>query len=176
MKTSTVALIATGVLTTLGLGYLVYFDSQRRSNPEFRRQLRRERKKAVKEAKEAEKSSTESKLKLIERVIVECARENYPTSPEQKEKYFMEQVAAGEALCGQGPQYYDDAILPFYKALKVYPAPMELIMIYQKTIPEPVFQTIASILAIEQKAMEGQQTETPEAAAASATGVDIEVE
>lgn len=50
-----------------------------------------------------------------------------------------------------GPNHYDDAVLPFYKALKVYPAPMELVNIYQKTIPEPVFQTIVSILAIEVK-------------------------
>lgn len=48
-----------------------------------------------------------------------------------------------------GPSYYDEAVLPFYKALKVYPAPMELVMIYQKTIPEPVFTTITTILAIE---------------------------
>lgn len=48
-----------------------------------------------------------------------------------------------------GPAAYDEAVLPFYKALKVYPAPMELINIYQKTIPEPVFQNIVSILTIE---------------------------
>lgn len=73
-----------------------------------------------------------------------------------------------------GPDFYDEAVLPFYKALKVYPAPQELLMIYQKTIPEPVFQAITSILVIEQKAMAGQQAETPEAAAAAATGVDVE--
>jgi import receptor subunit TOM20 len=39
MKTSTIALITTGVLTTATLGYLIYFDSKRRSNPEFRKQL-----------------------------------------------------------------------------------------------------------------------------------------
>lgn len=48
-----------------------------------------------------------------------------------------------------GPEQYENAILPFYKALKVYPAPMELVMIYQKTVPEPVFTTIVNILAIE---------------------------
>ncbi|CAO3650784.1 unnamed protein product [Mucor hiemalis] len=176
MKNSTIALVATGVIATAGIGYLVYFDSKRRSDPDFRKQLRRERKQAAKASKEAEKSSKESKLQMIERVIVACAQEQLPTSPEGKEAYFMENVAAGEALCGQGPNYYDDAVLPFYKALKVYPAPMELVNIYQKTIPEPVFQTIVSILAIEQKAMEGQHTESPEAAAASATGIDIEVE
>ncbi|OAD05469.1 hypothetical protein MUCCIDRAFT_35706 [Mucor lusitanicus CBS 277.49] len=149
MKNSTIALITTGVVASLGLGYLIYFDSKRRSNPEFRKQLRRERKQAAKASKEAEKDEKESRLKLIERVIVECSREELPTSAEAKEKYFMEQVAAGEALCGKGPSYYDEAVLPFYKALKVYPAPMELVMIYQKTIPEPVFTTITTILAIE---------------------------
>jgi import receptor subunit TOM20 len=39
---------------------------------------------------------------LIERVIIECSRETLPTSPEEKEKYFMEHVAAGETLCGKG--------------------------------------------------------------------------
>lgn len=39
MKTSTIALAATGVVATAGLGYLIYFDSKRRSNPEFRKQL-----------------------------------------------------------------------------------------------------------------------------------------
>lgn len=85
----------------------------------------------------------------------------------------MAQVSAGETLCAQGTKpetyifgkmrnrhsdwsyiilgeaYYDEAVLPFYKALKVYPAPMELVMIYQKTVPERVFQTIVNILAIE---------------------------
>ncbi|KAI7907965.1 mitochondrial outer membrane translocase complex, subunit Tom20 domain-containing protein [Cokeromyces recurvatus] len=174
MKTSTAVLITTGIIATAGIGYLLYFDSKRRNNPEFRKQLKRERKLAAKATKEAEKNEKESKLKMIENVIIECAKETLPETPEAKEKYFMEHVAAGEKLCNQGPSYYDDAVLPFYKALKVYPDKMELIMIYQKTIPEPVFQIIASILAIEQKAMEGQQVETPEAAAASATGVDIE--
>lgn len=64
--------------------------------------LGRERKQAAKASKEAEKDEKESRLKLIERVIVECSREELPTSAEAKEKYFMEQVAAGEALCGKG--------------------------------------------------------------------------
>jgi import receptor subunit TOM20 len=48
-----------------------------------------------------------------------------------------------------GPDHYDSAILPFYMALKVYPAPQELLMIYQKTLPEPVFTTITTILLTE---------------------------
>ncbi|KAI8991850.1 mitochondrial outer membrane translocase complex, subunit Tom20 domain-containing protein [Mycotypha africana] len=171
MKNSTIALITTGVLATVGVGVLFYFDYRRRNDPTFRKHLRRERKNAAKAAKEAEKHAEESRLKMIENVIIESSKEEYPTTPEAREKYFMEQIAAGEALCGKGPTAYDDAVVFFYKALKVYPAPMELIQIYQKTIPEPVFQLITTIYAIEQKAMEGQLNETPEAAAAAATGI-----
>ncbi len=32
------------------------------------------------------------------------------------------------------------AALHFYRALRVYPSPVELIMIYEKTVPEPVFK------------------------------------
>lgn len=52
-------------------------------------------------------------------------------------------------MCVSGPDRYNDAILPFYLALRVYPAPMELIMIYQKTVPEPVFQMIINIMALD---------------------------
>ncbi len=48
-----------------------------------------------------------------------------------------------------GEQFYNDAVLPFYLALRVYPAPMELIMIYQKTVPEPVFQMVINIMALD---------------------------
>lgn len=45
--------------------------------------------------------------------------------------------------------HYDEAVIPFYKALKVYPDPNELLMIYQKTIPQPVFEIVVKALAIE---------------------------
>ncbi|KAG1147105.1 hypothetical protein G6F37_002868 [Rhizopus arrhizus] len=174
MKNSTIALLTASSLITASIGYIIYFDYKRRNDPTFRKQLKKERKQAAKVAKEAENAPQESRLKFFERVIVESAKETYPTTPEDKEKYFMEQVTAGETLAAQGPSYYDEAVLCFFKALKVYPAPMELLSIYQKAVPEPVFQTIVTIVTIEQKAMEGQHTETPEEAAASATGVDVE--
>ncbi|KAI8141852.1 protein import receptor MAS20, partial [Fennellomyces sp. T-0311] len=149
MKTQTVALWTAGAVAALGLGYIVYFDYQRRSDPNFRKKLKQARKKAAKNAKQKQEVGQAEKIKLIESVILETAKETFPTSPEEREKYFMAQVSAGETLTGKGEEYYNEAVLPFYKALKVYPAPMELMMIYQKTIPDPVFQIILNILSIE---------------------------
>jgi len=48
-----------------------------------------------------------------------------------------------------GEPGYLDAALCFYKALKVYPNPVELIMIYQKTVPEAVFNLVYEMMSIE---------------------------
>lgn len=44
-----------------------------------------------------------------------------------------------------GPMFYLPAAMSFYRALRVYPSPVELIMIYQKTVPEPVFKVSAPL-------------------------------
>ena len=40
-----------------------------------------------------------------------------------------------------------EAALCFYKALKVYPQPRELISIYDKTVPKPVIDILAEMIA-----------------------------
>ncbi|SAM06984.1 hypothetical protein [Absidia glauca] len=156
MKTQNVTLYAIGAAAVLGIGYLVYFDYKRQNDPNFKKQLKRERKKAAKIAKASEEEDKNAKIKLIETVITAAAHETYPKTPEDMEKYFMAQVAEGEGLCAKGEAFYNDAVLPFYKAIKVYPAPKELINIYQQTLPQPVFETVINILAIEQQAAEAQ--------------------
>ncbi|KAL1933259.1 hypothetical protein VTP01DRAFT_7349 [Rhizomucor pusillus] len=167
MKAQEIALWSAGVATALGLGYLVYFDYKRRNDPAFRKHLKKQRKQAAKAAKEEEKKSEEATIKLIEKVIVSGAQETYPTTPQDREQFFMAQVSAGETLCAQGAVHYDEAVIPFYKALKVYPDPNELLMIYQKTIPQPVFEIVVKALAIEQQILQSsgaaaQPAEEPE--------------
>jgi hypothetical protein len=40
----------------------------------------------------------------------------------------------------EGPKFYLPSAIAFFRALRVYPAPVELIVIYEKTIIEPVFK------------------------------------
>jgi len=39
-----------------------------------------------------------------------------------------------------GPDFHLASAMSFYRALRVYPSPVELIVIYQKTVPEPIFK------------------------------------
>ncbi|KAI6112327.1 hypothetical protein EDD17DRAFT_1491511 [Pisolithus thermaeus] len=82
-------------------------------------------------------------------------QEKVPTTHEEKEKYFMVQVAMDEWLSAKGllkvfvqmeincvakpgPKFNLPAALCFYRALRVYPSPVEPIVIYEWTIPPPV--------------------------------------
>ncbi|KAI5982614.1 hypothetical protein EDD15DRAFT_2180439, partial [Pisolithus albus] len=65
-------------------------------------------------------------------------QEEVPTTHEEKEKYFMAQVAMDEWLSAKGPKFNLPAALCFYRALRVYPSPVEPIVIYEWTIPPPV--------------------------------------
>ena len=40
----------------------------------------------------------------------------------------------------EGPEFAVEAALAFFRALRVYPSPVELIMIFQNTVPEPIFK------------------------------------
>lgn len=89
--------------------------------------------------------------------IAKIREEEVPESSSGREQYFMTQVGIGEQLCTQGafempsysmrvvellagPSFALTAALAFYRALRVYPSPVELIMIYQRTVPEEVFK------------------------------------
>lgn len=39
IKASTIALISTAIAASFGLGYLVYYDQQRRTDPEYKKKL-----------------------------------------------------------------------------------------------------------------------------------------
>lgn len=58
----------------------------------------------------------------------------------------MEQVTAGETLITLGPSQHLAAATAFFKGIKIYPNPVDLIMIYQKATPEPVFNLIMEMV------------------------------
>ena len=47
-----------------------------------------------------------------------------------------------------GPAFALPAALAFFRALRVYPSPVELIMLYQSTLPAEVFAVSTTLIAI----------------------------
>lgn len=83
----------------LHTGYAVYFDHKRRSDPEFRKALKRESRREARAAKEQLEAQGEEQKRAIKAAVDGAKEEGFPTDVEDKETYFMHEVGQGEALC-----------------------------------------------------------------------------
>ncbi|KAG1806501.1 uncharacterized protein HD556DRAFT_1322289 [Suillus plorans] len=159
----TVASVAVGGV----LAYAVYFDYKRRTDANFRKQLRKEKKRVKQSQSQTPSESAQTATEGVDandlRSALESVRnEEVPAGPEEKEQYFMKQVGIGEQLCAKGPIYHLSAAMCFYRALRVYPSPVELVVIYEKTVPPPVFQLVMELTNLDVKdRVEGYYTFFP---------------
>ncbi|KAK5700190.1 mitochondrial import receptor subunit tom20 [Elasticomyces elasticus] len=146
---TTIALSLTAALTTASLAYALYFDHRRRTDATFRRSLKKEHKKIHLSAKQEEAAAQTAQKEKIRRVVAEANEEGFPKDPEETEGYFMQEVARGEGMCTDASADPVDAALCFFRALKVYPQPRELIGIYDKTVPKPILDILAEMIAVD---------------------------
>nr|CAB3267163.1 mitochondrial import receptor subunit TOM20 homolog [Phallusia mammillata] len=120
MNKNTVLAIA-GVCGTAFVGYCIYFDRKRRSDPDFRRKLKERRQKQQKTNTSSGASAPLPDLRDVEAV----------------QKFFIEEVQKGEELLGQGN--YQEAVEHLTNAVAVCGQPQQLLQILQQTLPQPVF-------------------------------------
>ncbi|EPE09988.1 mitochondrial import receptor subunit [Ophiostoma piceae UAMH 11346] len=141
IATASAAAVATGIVA-----YALYFDHRRRTQPEFRRELRRNERRQARAEKELAQQQTVKQREVIKMAVQLAKAEGFPSSVEEKEGYFLEQVSKGEALAAD-PTQTIEAAMHFYKALKVYPSPGELIRIYDQTVPKSSLDVLAEMIA-----------------------------
>ncbi|PHH64815.1 hypothetical protein CDD81_3881 [Ophiocordyceps australis] len=146
VQTSTMATASAAVAATLAVAYAAYFDHRRRSQPEFRRGLRRSERRLARAEKEEAEASSRLLRESIKSLVNEAKAQGFPTGVEEREQYFNEQVNLGESLSTNASMTLESA-LAFYKGLKVYPAPADLIKIYDGTVPKPILDILAQMIA-----------------------------
>jgi len=150
MTSRTTSVLTIAGITALGIfAYAVYFDYKRRNDVDFRKKLKKDKKRVDKSIASSKASlppdASAVSVEELREVLEQVKAEQVPAAPDQKEAYFMTQVASGESLSQQGPMFILPAALAFYRALRVYPSPVELMMIYQKTVPEPIFKIVIEL-------------------------------
>lgn len=153
LSTSTVVYATVGTVATGALAYAVYFDYKRRHDVEFRKSLKKEAKRQAKAAKVEQEQQGKRRRQEVRELVDESNEDGYPVGAEDKEAYFMTQVSEGEQLVQDSTWTIScvrseyrlmcktatkelEAALCFFKALKVYPQPKELMNIYDKTVPK----------------------------------------
>lgn len=80
----------------------VYFDYKRRSDPDFRKALRRSVKQHLKSQRAEAEAAEAEQRRLLVLAVREAQDAGFPTDVEDKEAYFMSEVAQGEGLCQGG--------------------------------------------------------------------------
>lgn len=146
MRAATLTLIAA---STALVGYCVYFDYTRRTSPEFRTKLRKNTKKTIKSKVKDEEKDKKAKYEDIKaKLSASLVEEPVPEEMDQKQPFFISQVAKGEQLA-LSPDTELDAAICFYKALSIYPNPTDILGIYQRSVPEAVYQLIVMMIAIQ---------------------------
>lgn len=140
--------VLTGVAATCALfGYIVYFDYQRRTDPEFRKQLKRRSKKHQKDIKAKTDASKRAKQDEIVRFLTNELVKDSPSniSSENVQAMFMKYVGEGESLASIPGEELNSAV-KFYKALTIYPRPGDLLNIYERTIPAQIYKDLVLML------------------------------
>ena len=80
----------------------MYFDHKRQTDPEFRKSLKRNNRKLAKAVKEEQEAHGAARRDAIKQAVQRAKEEGFPADLEEKESYFMNQVAKGEGLCAEG--------------------------------------------------------------------------
>uniref|UniRef100_A0A3B3QQT4 Translocase of outer mitochondrial membrane 20b n=2 Tax=Paramormyrops kingsleyae TaxID=1676925 RepID=A0A3B3QQT4_9TELE len=127
MMGSRTSALAAGVCAALFIGYCVYFDRKRRSDPNFRRKLRERRRKQ----KTAEEKSDLSKVLDLK-------------DPEKIQKFFLDEIQLGEECLAHGD--YETGVEHLTNAIAVCGQPQQLLQVLQQTLPPPVFQMLLTKL------------------------------
>lgn len=80
--------------------YAVYFDYKRQSDPNFRKSLKKNNKKVEQTAKQEAEAGAAARVVELKNALEQVKRNGeLPTDLEEKESFFMSQVALGESLC-----------------------------------------------------------------------------
>ncbi|XP_055745612.1 mitochondrial import receptor subunit TOM20 homolog [Salvelinus fontinalis] len=131
--------MAAGVAGAMFIGYCIYFDRKRRSDPNFKKRLQERRRK--------QKFSQEK---------TGLARLPDLKDAEAVQKFFLEEIQLGEELLAQGD--YEKGVDHLISAIAVCGQPQQLLQVLQQTLPPPVFQMLLTKLpTISQRIVSAQR-------------------
>lgn len=113
--------IAAGVAGTLFLGYCIYFDKKRRSDPEYKKKIRDRRRR---QRKNGAGSGSKNEMPNL-------------NDHEAIERYFLQEIQMGETLIANGD--FERGVEHLANAIIVCGQPTRLLQILQSSLPAQVF-------------------------------------
>jgi len=136
--------IAAGVAGTLFLGYCIYFDKKRRSDPEYKKKVRERRRRQRKIGN----SGSRTEIPNL-------------ADHEAVQRFFLQEIQAGEALISSGD--IEQGVTHLANAVVVCGQPTQLLQVLQQTLPSQVFTLL--IQKMREYGNKAAASEDPERAA-----------
>ncbi|XP_013114299.1 mitochondrial import receptor subunit TOM20 homolog [Stomoxys calcitrans] len=145
--------IAAGVAGTLFIGYCIYFDNKRRSDPDYKKKVRERRCKNRKNGTNA--------------------RNGLPNLNDHEaiERYFLQEIQLGETLIARGD--FESGVEHLANALVVCGQPARLLQVLQTTLPAQVFAMLILKMQEFGNRSSGDLNETPKIVTSNQMGVDM---
>lgn len=135
------------------------------------KQHKRLQKAEAKKVEENKKASETAIAAAVASTRAALADGTIPKDPATREAYFMEQISIGELLFNRGEDFHLDSATAFFRALKVYPQPFELLIILGKTVPPEVNAIIMKMVEKDVVLAENDGPSNPLAAAAASASI-----
>ena len=132
-----------GAVGTAFIGYCIYFDRKRRSDPNFKEKLRERRLKAKRAKEDAQAEDLKSRM---------------PDRNDQAalQKFFFDEIQKGEELLAAGE--FEASVKHLTNAIAISGQPQQLLQVFQQTLPPDVFQMLMTSLASTAKSATTQNT------------------
>jgi len=118
------------------IGYCIYFDRKRRSDPQFRHKLRERR------LKEKQNQKTKKGAEIPDM-----------KDPEAMQRFFMQEIQLGEELMASGE--IEEGIEHLSNAVAICGQKQQLLQVLQQTLPPQVFQLLVQNMPIAAARMAG---------------------
>jgi import receptor subunit TOM20 len=106
-------------------------------------------KKLVEKEIEKEKISKEEEMVAMLERAMDLVKDEVLPPQEDREKYFMDNLQNGEAAFRANPPNIEKAAAHFFNAVRVYPSPMDLLAILQKSVPEEILGLVYAMISTE---------------------------
>lgn len=141
--------IAVGVAGTLFLGYCIYFDQQRRKDPDFKKKLRERRRLALENASNGTRGASNTPLPDM-------------SDHEAVQRFFLQQVQLGEELLAAGD--LEAGVEHLGQAVTVCGQSQQLLNVLQQTLPAPIFHLLLQKLpVVSQRLLANMKSSSPQA-------------
>lgn len=152
----------------------MYFDYQRRHSAEFRRALRKREQKYLKQKEQAAEAQKLDLKRRLETVLKESlVNDPLPVDMASREQFFVQEVGRADELINTNADPVETA-LAFYRALAVYPNPIDLMGIYDKSVKPPVLDILRQMVLIEPPSVLKDVLSSSVPSAGSASAISVE--